>query len=189
MGIGIIFPHLYFIILKWFAQIVIGFHITLLYQVSINQVNMSKKPTKCTKELTEMAARYVKEGFTYAQLAAALNISEDTLYLWFRRAKQEQKEPYLTFYVSVKSAEAELLSECLQAVKASMKTGDARSAFFLLERRFADSYGKKESVQVDQRTQALNVNVNTEMTVQERRESIAGLLAKLAPKSSLLFPE
>lgn len=150
---------------------------------------MSKKQTKCTPDLTAKAAKYVKEGFTYAQLSAALNISEDTLYLWFRKAKQEQKEPYLSFFVSVKASEAELLSECLTAVKASMKTGDARSAYFLLERRFGDSYGKTESLKVDQRTQALNVNVNTEMTVQERRESIAALLAKLAPKSQLPFPE
>lgn len=150
---------------------------------------MSKKQTKCTPELTAKAVELVKDGFTYAALAAGLGISEDTLYLWFRKAKQEQAQPYLNFYNAVKVSEAELLSECLKAVKASMRAGDAKSAFFMLERRFGDSYGKKESVQVDQRTQALNVNVNTEMTVQERRESITAFLAKVAPKSSLPFPE
>jgi transposase-like protein len=150
---------------------------------------MSKKQTKCTPELTRKAAKYVKEGFTYSALATALGISEDTLYLWFRKAKQEQKEPYLSFFVEVKAAEAELLSECLTAVKASMKTGDARSAYFLLERRFGDSYGKKESLQVDQRTKSVNVNVNTEMTSEERRAVITGFLEKIQPKNTFMVEE
>lgn len=150
---------------------------------------MSKKQTKCTPELTKKAVKYVKEGFTYVQLAAVLGISEDTLYLWFRKAKQEQKEPYLSFYVELKAAEAELLSECLQAVKASMKSGDARSAYFLLERRFSDSYGKRNALEVNSKSESLNLNVNANIDKNDQRMLIVGMMEKLSPKNNLLISQ
>lgn len=143
---------------------------------------MSKKRTKCTPELTERAVKLVKEGFTYAALAAGLGISEDTLYLWFRKAKQEQAQPYLNFYNAVKVSEAELLSECLQAVKASMRSGDAKSAFFMLERRFSDSYGKTSQVSMTSE----NVNVNYDHRVKEGKTADqirAEILKKLSKPS------
>lgn len=138
------------------------------------------KKCKITPELTKNAVKYIKDGFTYSALAAGLGISEDTLYSWFRKGK-EQKQPYLSFYASVKAAESELLSECLQAVKASMKSGDAKSAYFLLERRFSSEYGKSSQLNVNAKTenQNLNLNVNTEMTVDERRMAIVRILDKL----------
>lgn len=140
---------------------------------------MSKKQTKCTPELTERAVKLVKEGFTYAALAAGLGISEDTLYLWFRKAKQDQAQPYLSFYVSVKAAEAELLSECLQAVKASMRSGDARSAFFMLERRFSDSYGKQTQVSMTSENVNLNYEAKSDKkTADQIRADILGKLSK-----------
>lgn len=143
---------------------------------------MSKKQTKCTPELTEKAVKLIREGFTYSQLAAGLGISEDTLYLWFRKAKQDQAQPYLDFYNAVKVAEAELLSECLQAVKASMRSGDARSAFFMLERRFSDSYGKTS--QVSMTSQNVNMNYNTNRKQKTDDEIRAEILSMLASKNS-----
>lgn len=150
--------------------------------MSINKVNMSKKQTKCTPELTEKAVKLIREGFTYSALAAGLGISEDTLYLWFRKAKQEQAQPYLDFYNAVKVAEAELLSECLQAVKASMRSGDAKAAFFMLERRFSDSYGKTS--QVSMTSQNVNMNYNTNRKQKTDDEIRAEILSMLAPKNN-----
>ncbi len=151
--------------------------------MSINKVTMSKKQTKCTPELTEKAVKLIKDGFTYSALAAGLSISEDTLYLWFRKAKTEQAQPYLDFYNAVKVAEAELLSECLQAVKASMRAGDAKSAFFMLERRFSDSYGKQSTQNVNMVSENTNVNVNTNPQTWESKEQmraeICGFFDKL----------
>lgn len=143
---------------------------------------MSKKQTKCTPELTEKAVKLIREGFTYSALAAGLGISEDTLYLWFRKAKQEQAQPYLDFYNAVKVAEAELLSECLQAVKASMRSGDAKSAFFMLERRFSDSYGKTS--QVSMTSQNVNMNYEAKTDTKSADQIRAEILSMLAPKNS-----
>lgn len=146
--------------------------------MSINKVNMSKKQTKCTPELTAKAVELVKDGFTYAALAAGLGISEDTLYLWFRKAKQEQAQPYLNFYNAVKVSEAELLSECLKAVKASMRAGDAKSAFFMLERRFSSDYGKTSQVSMTSQ----NVNLSYETKGDKKSADVirAEILKKLS---------
>ncbi|WP_292391307.1 transposase [Methanosarcina sp. UBA5] len=147
---------------------------------------MSKKRTKCTPELTAKAVELIREGFTYSQLAAGLGISEDTLYLWFRKAKQDQAQPYLNFYNSVKISECELLSECLQSVKASMKH-DPKAAFFMLERRFSSDYGKTS--QVNMTSQNVNMNYETKSDKKDADKIRAEILAKLAPKSSLKLPE
>lgn len=149
---------------------------------------MTKK-TKCTPEITEKAVKLIKEGFTYSALAAGLGISEDTLFLWFRKAKNDGLQPYLSFYAAVKNAEAALLSECLQAVKASMKAGDARSAYFLLERRFGDSYSKKDSLQVDQRTQSVSLNLNASIPADETERIRTNILSKLQRKPALPLQE
>jgi transposase-like protein len=59
------------------------------------------KKCKITPELTAKARENVKLGFSYSMLAASLNISDDTLYYWFRKARESGAEPYKSFYDAV----------------------------------------------------------------------------------------
>ena len=141
---------------------------------------MAKK-TKITPELIELARQNVKLGFSYAALAASLNISEDTLYSWFRRARESGEQPYTSFYAAVREGEAELLTECLESVKASMKH-DVKAAFFMLEKRFSSDYGKSSQLNInaETRNQNLNLNVNTTMTADELNAIRMKILEKLS---------
>lgn len=147
---------------------------------------MARK-TLITPSLIKQAKSNIKLGFSYAALAASLNISDDTLYTWFRKAKDpDTKDPvYSQFYAAIKEGESELLTECLLSVKASMKS-DVKAAFFMLERRFSSDFGKKESLQVDQKS--VNLNVNAALSADETDIIRARILKKLAPQNQLTSP-
>ncbi len=122
----------------------------------------------------------VKLGFTYSALALSLGISEDTLYSWIRKGRDEQQQPYVSFYAALKEAEADLLAECLQQLKLSMKMGNVESAKFMLERRFNNmGYGKQS--QVDVKSQNLNMNSTVPMTHEQTEAMRADILSKLTP--------
>jgi len=144
---------------------------------------MTKK-TKCTPELIDRMKENVKLGFTYSALALSLGISEDTLYSWIRKGRDEQQQPYVSFYAALKEAEAELLAECLQQLKLSMKMGNVESAKFILERRFNNmGYGK--SSQVDVKAQNLNMNATVPMSQEQTEAMRADILSKLTPKERI----
>lgn len=126
----------------------------------------------------------VKLGFTYSALALSLGISEDTFYSWVRKGRDEGLQPFCTFYAALKEAEAELLAECLQQLKLSMKMGNVESAKFMLERRFNNmGYGKSSHVDVKAQTQ--NVNVNVGNSAEEADKMRKEILSKLAPKEKI----
>ncbi len=144
---------------------------------------MTKK-TKCTPELIDRMKENVKLGFTYSALALSLGISEDTLYSWIRKGRDEQQQPYVSFYAALKEAEAELLAECLQQLNLSMKMGNVESAKFMLERRFNNmGYGK--SSQVDVKAQNLNMNATVPMSQEQTEAMRADILSKLTPKERI----
>ena len=79
------------------------------------------------------------------------------------------------------------MRECLESVKLSMKLGDVKSAYFLLQTRFAEEgYGK----QVNMKTQNnnLNINVDATPTADEREKIRAGILERLQPRSRIMLP-
>jgi len=127
----------------------------------------------------------VKLGFTYSALALSLGISEDTFYSWIRKGRDEQLQPYVSFYAALKESEAELLAECLQQLKLSMKMGNVESAKFLLQTRFNNmGYGKQS--QVDVKAQNQNVNVNVTSSADENDKIRREILSKLSPREKIL---
>lgn len=143
---------------------------------------MAKK-CRCTPEVIELMKQNVKLGFTYSALALSLGISEDTLYSWIRKGRDEQTQPYLSFYAGLKEAESDLLAECLNQLKLSMKMGNVDSAKFLLERRFNGmGYGKSSQIDMKAQTQNLNLNVNTGTTSEDADKIRKEILSRLSPK-------
>jgi DNA-binding transcriptional regulator YiaG len=142
------------------------------------------KKTRLTPKLIELARQNIMLGFSYSALASSLNISEDTLYLWFRKAKDSNtKDPiYSQFFAAVKESEAALLTECLQSVKVSMKS-DVKAAFFMLERRFAnDGYGKSSQLDIKAQTENKNMNLNVNTTASH--EEIEAIRMRILEKLS-----
>ena len=149
---------------------------------------MSKK-CKITPRLIEIMKANAKLGFTYSALAVSLGISDDTLYSWIRKGRDEGTQPYCTFYAALKEAESELLKECLDQLKLSMKQGNIESTKWLMEKRFPkDGYGKQSQVNINAKTENKSLNINVNTTAEEIEKRRAGILAKLAPKNKLTSP-
>lgn len=147
---------------------------------------MAKK-CKCTPELIERMKENVKLGFTYSALSISLGISEDTFYSWIRKGRDENLQPYCSFYAALKESEAELLKECLEQLKISMKLGNIESTKWLLEHRFSkDGYGKQAQLNVKSQNESVNINVNAQVTQNEIEKIRANILARLAPKNRVI---
>lgn len=149
---------------------------------------MAKK-CKCTPELIERMKENVKLGFPYNALSLSLGISEDTFYSWLRKGRDEGLQPYCTFFAALKESENELLQECLNQLKISMKQGNIESTKWLLEHRFSkDGYGKQSQLNIDAKSENRNLNLNMNVTESEKDKLRNEILARLQPKSRMLSP-
>ncbi|HAL86549.1 MAG TPA: hypothetical protein DCM31_06550 [Deferribacteraceae bacterium] len=139
------------------------------------------KSCKLTDELIKICVENVKLGMSYSACAKAIGVTYQTWRNWITNG-EKGKEPYAKFYIEIQKAEAELMKECLESVKLSMKLGDVKSAMFILEKRFgSDGFGK--SVQVNSVNE--NVNVNVTATQDENDKIRREILSKLAPREKI----
>lgn len=146
-----------------------------------------KNKCKITDEITEICKENILAGMSYSACSRAIRISYQTWCNWTNLGR-EGKAPYSKWYIAIQEAEAALMKECLDAVKLSMKPGDVKSAYFLLQTRFADDgYGK--SVNVRSKNENLNVNIDATPTTEEREKMRAGILERLQPKNRIMLPE
>lgn len=113
----------------------------------------------------------------------AIGITPETWRNWSALGYQG-KEPYARFFIKIQEAEASLQKECLDAVRTSIKLGNVETAKWLLERKYSSEFGKTSSIKVDQKTESVNLNIQTEVPVDERRTCIMRVLDKLQPKNS-----
>jgi len=149
---------------------------------------MSKK-NKCTPEIIERMKVNARLGFTYSALSLSLGISEDTFYSWIRKGRDEGLQPYTSFYAGLKETEAELLSECLTQLKLSCKLGNIESTKWLLEHRFQkDGYGKQTQVNMNAKTESVNLNINASTTAEDNEKIRQGILNKLQPRNAINGP-
>ena len=140
---------------------------------------MTKK-SLINDRIIEVCAENILAGMSYNSCAKAVNVSSSTWQNWIAWGR-EGRLPYSKFYIRIQEAEATLLKECLSAVKLSMKLGDVKSAYFLLQTRFADDgFSKKVNVQSENKN--LNLNVSVPSSSEENDKIRAGILAKLQPK-------
>lgn len=130
---------------------------------------------------------------SYAATAGAINVTPETFNNWMNWGKSGEKEPiYCRFYALVRESESRLMHNCLTKLKKVNDTGmNPQSIQWLLERRFPDNFGKKNSVDVNAVTESRNLNLNVSATPQtweskeQMRKEIAGFFDKLN-KSRLL---
>jgi hypothetical protein len=103
------------------------------------------RPTKRTPEREQRLLEAIRAGNTLRASSAYAGVSEDTLAIWRQR--------YSDFSESLTRAIAE--SEVvLVAIVRKAASEDWKAASWLLERRFHESWGKRERYDVEIRRQA-----------------------------------
>lgn len=122
------------------------------------------RPTKCTPERQGIILDALRSG-NYAVVAAQLaDIDEKTFYNW-QAAAEEGREPYASFFQSVKKAEAEAENAAVQVVRAGGSGPESvnwQSSAWYLERKFPARYGKRdpqkaELAELDKRLKQLEI--------------------------------
>lgn len=136
------------------------------------------RKTKLNDNLIKICVENIKLGLPYSSCSKAIGISYETWSNWTKHGKAG-KEPYAKWYIAIQEAEAELMKECLESVKMSMRLGDVKSAMFLLEKRFgSEGYGKQFNVNAVTE----NVNVNVSATPDSAEKMRREILDKLTPR-------
>ena len=135
---------------------------------------------KLTDEIIQTCAENVKLGMSYSACAKAIGVTYQTWRNWIISG-EKGKAPYAKFYIEIQKAEAELMKECLESVKLSMKLGDVKSAMFILEKRFGnDGYGKQLSV--NSVNENVNVTTSIPATHEDNEKLRQEILSRLTPK-------
>ena len=92
------------------------------------------RPTSLTPAASAAIVKNLKLGMPVEYAAEAAGIVRATLYNWKARGKLEPRSIYGKFLGAVKKAEAELMAECLRAVKVGVKSWQSRA--WILERKW-----------------------------------------------------
>jgi len=145
---------------------------------------------KCliTDKIIETCADNIRAGMNYTACARAIRVTYQTWCNWVNLGK-EGKNPYSKWYIAIQSAENDLFKECLDAVKLSMKLGDVKSAYFLLQTRFADQgFARTSQVNMKSQNESVNVNINTKISAEENEKIRQAILLKLRPKGLYISP-
>lgn len=146
---------------------------------------MARK-TKLTDYTIENARECIRLGMTYSATCSALSISENTFQNWMNWGRSGIKDPmYSKFYAAIKESEADLMKDCLQKIKISADTGNIETVKWLLERKFFE-FSKQSQVNVKAQQENLNINLNAQVTEDDKTKIRNEILAKLRPKSNLL---
>lgn len=140
------------------------------------------KSCKINDEIIKICADNIRLGLSHTACAKAIGVSYQTWRNW-EKLGADGKEGYAKWYIQTRSAEADLMRECLESVKLSMKLGDVKSAMYILDRRFAgEGYGKQSQMSVTSENVNMNYNNKTDnRTAEQIRQDI---LSKLAPRNS-----
>ncbi|MEM2508966.1 MAG: transposase [Candidatus Thermoplasmatota archaeon] len=114
--------------------------------MGLKNKKMARK-SKLTAEVEEALLKMIEQGLTVKRACNALGISEKTFYSWIERGKTG-KGKYAEFLDKVKKAEAKFIADAVEKIKeAGQKNWQALA--WLLERKFPEEFGKKESLQVE----------------------------------------
>ena len=100
-----------------------------------------KKAQIITQEVLDRLVGALQVGATYQIACSYAGISRKTLSRWKNRGQKAKKGPYREIWLHLQEAEAEGALFHLAQIKKAAMAGSLKASFWLLERRYPDSYG------------------------------------------------
>ena len=140
-------------------------------QDSVADEQLSKRsgrPSKYSPERVKTILDAIRIGVPNRWAACRAGISDDTLIRWRRR--------YADFAVQVAHAEADFVAHNVALVQQAAQFGDAKSAQWLLERRYPEDFGRRDraGVSVEEvKAQTLALAKQEGFTDEEAAEAVA----------------
>ena len=144
------------------------------------------RPTKLTAETQEKIVRAIRAG-NYPEVAVAhAGIHPATYYRWMERGALEgeavEDDPFRRFRSDVERALADAEAAAVALIGKAARDGDSRAATWLLERRFAERWGRTRAPaqpdktyaprrSPDERDREIERLLEEEMAKRERRSA------------------
>lgn len=100
------------------------------------------RPSKLTPELAEKIANYISTGNYTSVVCGLVGVGESTFYRWLEKGVKAKSGKYREFWESVKKAEA---AREVKWIKDIDSDPSWQSKAWLLERRYPERWGKKET--------------------------------------------
>jgi|SRR5665647_537991 len=142
---------------------------------------MAGRKSKLTEELTEVICENIELGLSYNLTCQAAGISFQVFNEWMKNGAAGKEKKFCDFYDKVRASEATCAKNCLTRIRAAAERGSLAGDMWLLERRYAADYGRKDHLNMKAQTEALNYNVDLpENEIEKRRSQILkGILGEL----------
>ena len=100
---------------------------------------------KFSEEVCETIYKLVSKGFTYKDICAVCDISEQTFNNWINRGKKAKSGKYKEFYLNVEKAKSlrknNLIDKLIEKTEAK---DDWKGYAWLLERGYGDEFARPE---------------------------------------------
>jgi len=130
------------------------------------------RPTKLTPELQEKIVGHVKNCNYPSTSAVACGVDESTFYRWMNRA-QEGEEPYASFAIAVKKAEAESQVDLVGIVRKAAPD-KWQAGMTLAERRWPEQFAQVERSAGNQSDLARGIEILGKLAEMVRPKVIEG---------------
>ena len=136
------------------------------------------RPSKLTPDTKQRIGENIALGLPYALAAEAAGITYQSFNDWMNKGKTEKSGKYYQFYKYIQQCNADAAKECLKRLDGVARAGDTRICCWILERRFPESYGRREYRKMNVVSE--NKNVNVELIVNDADDIRKKILAKLS---------
>lgn len=105
--------------------------------------------SKLTPETKEKIGNNIKLGMPIKYAAQAAGISEVTFYNWIKWGEAQSKGIHREFVEYIKDCEAVSMQLHLKLITTAAKKGSWQASAWILERRFANEFGRKDKLELD----------------------------------------
>ena len=142
---------------------------------------MVGRKSKLTEELTDVFCENIELGLSYNLSCQAVGITFATFNEWMKAGAAGKDKRFCDFYDKVRASEATCAKNCLLRIREAAERGSLAGDMWLLERRYAADYGRKDHLNMKAQTGALNYNVDIPANeIEKKRSSILkGILGVL----------
>jgi hypothetical protein len=109
------------------------------------------RPTLLTPELQKRFVTLLRRGNYLTHACDILGIQQVTTWYWMHRGQEEirqglMNEPHARFFIAVKTAQGELIDECIQKIREG--TDRWQSLAWLLERKLPNYFGQRQRMEL-----------------------------------------
>ena len=139
------------------------------------------RPSKLNDEITQTICENIELGLSYNLTCQAAGISFDTFDNWMKSGAKGEQKKCTDFYNQVRASEAVCARNSLTTIREDAINGSWSAAAWLLERRYASDYGRKDNLNLKSKTENVNVSIDLQEADEIRSEILRRLSCEIEP--------